>query len=305
MIHQLHDALHQQPHPSYLYLVDLLAPLPSLIREMQEILNKMREECLPWVFYHRVRIYMSGWQHNSSFPKEGLTYGSNLESSLKARLVQEQGFDADWIQSYEPAVLSFAGASAAQSPLIQCIDALLGVSHESKEATSESYLMQMRQYMPKQHRETIEWIESWPVKLHSTLCSELSSIKDASGANQLKALRNDCLAALEAFRSDHIKIVTTYVVQQMGLAKKTLMEADTNGYQELTPRHNGDMDEVDDKKEKEKEKEKTKASLAALHRLTLSDRNDADNAIVRGTGGTSLVPFLKSIRDDVRASYLP
>lgn len=169
--------------------------LASLISELENILERMYENCLPGPFYKRIRRYLAGWTNDPSLPS-GLFYGNNSESGE-----------------------FYSGASAAQSPMIQAIDIALGVDHlamkerkEEKEAAVESrvglpgaYLYEMRQYMLKSHRECLQYLqETLTIRSHIT----------KSSSHQVHAAYNNCLQSLESFRSAHIRMVSYYIVAQ-------------------------------------------------------------------------------------------
>lgn len=112
-------------------LVPELDFIAARLAKITAILQRTPEHCDPYIFYHRVRPFLTGW------PEPGLIY---------------EGV------SREPK--RFAGGSAAQSSLLQSIDAGLGVSHEDEE--SAPFLIEMRGYMPPKHRQFIELLERGP-----------------------------------------------------------------------------------------------------------------------------------------------
>ncbi|MEE2908080.1 MAG: hypothetical protein VX527_09655 [Planctomycetota bacterium] len=138
---------------------------------IRTLLNRMEERCRPRVFYDSVRPYLSGW------PKEGVIY---------------EGVDDT------PQCLF--GGSAAQSSLLQAIDAAMGVTHEDNR--SRHFLQAMRDYMPPPHRAFIEWLESGP-----------SLQVGAQQANATEAY-DRAIDALDQFRRDHMAITARYITQQ-------------------------------------------------------------------------------------------
>ena len=103
------------------------------IKGMCDSLSAMREGCHPFIFYHRVRPFLSAWKHNPTLPK-GVIY---------------EGVSNERQQYY--------GGSAAQSSLLPFLDIALGVSHQS--IKSQDFLRSMREYMPKAHREFLGYLE--------------------------------------------------------------------------------------------------------------------------------------------------
>ena len=116
-----------------MYVTGQLRKIATAVRGMVASLSTMREGCHPFIFYHRVRPFLSGWKHNPTL-KDGVLY---------------QGVTADRQQFY--------GGSAAQSSLLPFLDITLGVSHENSK--SKDFLLAMRDYMPRRHREFLLYIE--------------------------------------------------------------------------------------------------------------------------------------------------
>jgi len=123
-------------------------------------LMAMREGCHPFIFYHRVRPFLSGWKHNPTLP-HGIIY---------------EGVSNTRYQCY--------GGSAAQSSLIPLLDIGLGISHDS--IRSKDFLLAMRDYMVKSHREFLTYLEvSEPI---FTTCDEISLFIHSGGSNCMLCL---------------------------------------------------------------------------------------------------------------------
>ncbi|MDT9598871.1 PrnB family protein [Sphingosinicella rhizophila] len=110
---------------------DLTRKAQRIVDGMEPViaaLERMREWCDPYIFYHRVRIFVAGW------PAPGVVY------------------DGRWT---DPRRLT--GGSAGQSALIQAIDAVLGVVHDG--TATGKFFKEMRTYMPRRHRRFVEDVE--------------------------------------------------------------------------------------------------------------------------------------------------
>ena len=153
-------------------------------------ISRMKENCNPDVFYNVLRKYLSGWHNNEKLPY-GLLYDGVSDVPLK-----------------------YKGGSAAQSSLIQVFDAVLGIKHES------DFLMEMRYYMPKQHKKFIELIESYPL-FYNTL----------NESN--KVLFNKCVKKLNKFRGVHMGLVRDYIIKPMNKGKKQFHKGKGTGGTEL------------------------------------------------------------------------
>jgi indoleamine 2,3-dioxygenase len=164
---------------------DLLKGLEKLagsLKSMHRVLERMPEHCDPYVYYHRVRPYIHGWKNNPATPN-GLVY--------------------EGVEAYGGQGQHFRGETGAQSAIIPVMDALLGVYHEQD--VLKDYLMEMRTYMPPQHRRFIELVEE-----ESTLRERLSS----SGDQALRGLYDECVETVERFRSLHLEYAARYIFKQ-------------------------------------------------------------------------------------------
>ena len=112
-------------------LAEALEPVASGIADLTAILERTREHCDPYVFYHRVRPFLAGW------PAPGLVY-----------------------EGVDDAPQRLAGGSAAQSSLFQAIDAALGIPHEDER--TRPFLRAMRRHMPTPHRAFLEALDAAP-----------------------------------------------------------------------------------------------------------------------------------------------
>ena len=56
-----------------LYLIDNLRSCIKLFRAMVASIERMNEGCMPFIFYHRIRPFLSGWKSNPTLPN-GMVY---------------------------------------------------------------------------------------------------------------------------------------------------------------------------------------------------------------------------------------
>ncbi len=154
-------------------VADHLTALDAGIRQMSLALMRMTERCDPHIFYHRIRPYLSGW------PAPGLLYdGTGLPPQI------------------------WAGGSAAQSSLLQSVDAALGIRHEH--AHTRDFLDAMLQYMPPKHRAFVAALR------------ERSTVRTRAdgGSSALRDAYNACIAATDEFRRKHIGLTSQYIIKQ-------------------------------------------------------------------------------------------
>ncbi len=167
-----------------------LQALASAQTAMRDTLLRMKERCDPYVYYTRVRPYIHGWKNSPSLPN-GLIY--------------------DKVETYGQQPQQFRGETGAQSSIVPCLDAGLGIHHAPDPLTV--YLQEMREYMPPQHR---------------TLIHALESQTDGSGQALLPAYVHDhkqhhpelwsaycaCVDLLAQFREIHIGYADSYINRQ-------------------------------------------------------------------------------------------
>lgn len=157
-------------------VIDLLRKMQPVLASTYEALLRIEEKCDPYIFYHRVRPFLAGW------PAPGVIYEGVSDTPVM-----------------------FSGGSAAQSALIQMIDAGFGVQHSHPD--SAPFLTEMRRYMPPEHRAFLELIETRP------------SIRQFVHDHQqtypaLREIYNACLDIVDEFRKKHMEIAVRYISHQ-------------------------------------------------------------------------------------------
>lgn len=250
-----------------------LSQLAEAIRDLTVTLGKMPEFLDPYVFYHRLRPYLAGWKNMG---KEGLPNGVFYGDETEGR--------------------QYSGGSNGQSSLVQVLDILLNVEHHAlgdrqplsalqgaqsthsgptahggpKESKSSAFLIEMRNYMPREHRQFLVDLE------------QVANIRDfvlEENDQELTEAYDGALMALRDFRSKHIQIVMRYISLQ---ARKG--GSGNNDAPSTQPQEN---------QSPEPSSEKAQGS-SPKNSMGLSQSNGE-----RGTGGTLLMPFLKQSRDEV------
>ena len=155
-----------------------LKDVATALQSMLGALNRMYERCRPKTFYTEVRPFQAGSKGLECFP-DGLIYEGVDEVPKK-----------------------FSGASAAQSAVIHAFDIFLEAKHHGDDDT---FLKDMRQNMPEKHRKFLAEL------------SERPSIREyvkGSGSGELVQSYNNAIQALAYFRSEHVILVTRYIVMQ-------------------------------------------------------------------------------------------
>ncbi|CAI7677204.1 unnamed protein product [Penicillium pancosmium] len=157
----------------------------------------------------------------------------------------------------------YSGGSNAQSSLIQTFDIFLGVNHS---ATGD---------IKSAGTGYIQEMRKYMPAAHSNFLKTLSAISNireyilSSPTEQaLKESYNAAVLSLSSFRDTHIQIVSRYIIKpaRSGVPLKN---------------------------------EKVNLATASTQMKGLDDKNATG---LYGTGGTSLIPFLKQTRDDTKAA---
>ncbi len=163
-------------------------------------MKRMPEACDPYVYYHRVRPYIFGWRDNPALPG-GLVY--------------------EGVTAYAGVGQTFRGETGAQSTIVPCLDAVLGVGHAPDQL--REYLMEMRRYMPRKHVGLLEAFEAGP-----SAASRVESL-GAAAPKDLVSARNRCVETLRAFRALHLEYAATYINRQAADATGNPTDVGTGG----------------------------------------------------------------------------
>ena len=148
------------------------------VQNIRQEMGKMIERCKPNTFYVDMRPFYAGSKGLDALP-QGIVY---------------EGVDTKPRQ--------YGGANAGQSSVIYALDIALGARNHGY---GNDFINAMKSYMPQKHREFLEELEKLP------------SIRDyckVSGNQELVALFNDTIEELGRFRTEHVIIVTRYIVNQ-------------------------------------------------------------------------------------------
>jgi indoleamine 2,3-dioxygenase len=164
-------------------LVVALREMATSIEKMHGALCRMVEHCDPFIYFHRVRPYIHGWKNNPALP-QGLVY--------------------EGVDEYGGVGQFFRGETGAQSGIIPSLDGFLGVGH--KDDPLKAYLMEMRQYMPPQHRWFLEATEAGP--------STRDFVAAHASVPELVELYDQCVQWVEKFRTKHLEYAVSYIANQ-------------------------------------------------------------------------------------------
>ncbi|KAF2863662.1 Indoleamine 2,3-dioxygenase [Piedraia hortae CBS 480.64] len=230
--------------------------------ELGTILHRMNESCDPHVFYHRIRPYLAG---GKNMAQAGLPNGVVFDNGgpmNKQRHVQ------------------YSGGSNAQSSILQYFDIVLGVTHRptgtkpSTETTTQNDTS--TQTTSEKSNNFIHDMRTYMPRQHARFLTDMENsanirpyVQTHPTNRALSVAFDTSVAMLSAFRSKHLQIASRYIVIPSQIHNKQPNPRPIGPARPLTPR---------------------------------SEIISQDVASLRGTGGTSLMSFLRQARDETNES---
>lgn len=175
----------------------MLRTVSGSVERMYASLRRMPEWCDPYVYYHRVRPYIHGWKNHPDLPA-GLVY--------------------EGVAAYGGKPQQFRGETGAQSAIVPSLDAMLGIGH--REDQLRVYLLEMRRYMPPDHRAFLESLEA------------RGSVRDfvrRAGKPSLTEAYDACIDGVERFRTQHLEFAASYIFRQAQTDAKNPHAVGTGG----------------------------------------------------------------------------
>ena len=152
-------------------MIALLEATAASLNAMNKTMARMPDGCSPEVYFRKVRPYIFGFEN----------------------LIYEGCFE-DKPQNYR-------GETGAQSSIVPTMLAALGIRH--KDSLLTQHLEDMRQYMPKPHREFIRAQVS------------VRGFVMQHGAHRMSEIYNECVRELLAFRSRHFEYAVNYIEKKV------------------------------------------------------------------------------------------
>lgn len=180
-------------------LIRHLEVLVDALEHMCTTLDRMTEHCDPYIYYNRVRPYIHGWKDSPALP-QGVLYEN--------------------VTAYHGKRQYFRGETGAQSTIIPCFDAILGVIHQ--EDPMHTYLTEMRDYMPWRHRQFLQEIETGGAIREFVVAHATKEL-------QLRDHYNTCLHLLSRFRQTHLRLAAHYIQKQSQSSLANPTETGTGG----------------------------------------------------------------------------
>jgi indoleamine 2,3-dioxygenase len=178
----IEESITSSSHTDFIFAAKIsrdLKRLEGIIDELHAITQSIRDICDPHVFYWAIRPWFDG----------------SGSGTMRERWQYEGVEDSD--------ELLLCGPSGGQSGIIHALDLFLDVDHKRHEQCAGStngrgFMEQMRQYMPRQHREYLASIQSIREK--------------AQQMSMLHEPYNSAMLALKKLREAHMGIALLYIV---------------------------------------------------------------------------------------------
>ena len=155
---------------------DILNEINFSLCNMNETLERMPEQCSPDNYFRWVRPYIWGFK------------------------------DVVYEGCFENQPQTFRGETGAQSTIIPVFLAALGIRHKNSMLTQ--HLEEMRDYMPKPHR---EFLQNLLIQQDAT--SVLREM--AKNSVQLREIYNECISNIVRFRSKHFEYAMNYIYNKV------------------------------------------------------------------------------------------
>ncbi|KAG9065933.1 hypothetical protein KI688_002230 [Linnemannia hyalina] len=309
-------------------LTQELEGIRGIIEDLVSVLRRMFERCDPYVFYWKVRPYLAGWENmaEAGLP-DGVRYegvdnggykrlagGSAAQSSLIHAL--DIAFGVEHHPTGFRPNKAGASASANSSPAVPSPSPAATGAPAAVKPTN--FIQKMRFYMPGPHRSFLTHLTE--VSNIRQFVTEKAAGERTTEVENLITVYDECVHQIKVFRDVHIQMVTLYIVMQAnrgpsishgGFAHQPHAQA-----QKTEPSANGTADKSAaaangaNTSNVTGEKPSKGSSILYPQKVIfgapygLAKKQEAGNDVVRGTGGTDLIPFLRQSRDETNESKI-
>ncbi|KAG0303962.1 hypothetical protein BGZ98_006082 [Dissophora globulifera] len=325
-------------------LTQELVTIRGIIEEIVVVLRKMFERCDPYVFYWKVRPYLAGWENmaEAGLPNgvryEGvdngkyktLAGGSAAQSSLIHALDVAFGVD-HYPTGFRPKKPHHHGHKNGTTVNGEATmngqtdnfynETVSGrvspVQPEDTGAGSTNFIQKMRFYMPGPHRNFLTHLtEVANIRPYVTSLAASNRSADEE-VLKLVAAYDECIHQIKVFRDVHIQMVTLYIIMQANKGP-SISHGGFATKHSITPA-NGFSSDANTGKVANGDAAppaaaapitKKGASILYPQKIIfgaphgLAKKQEEGNDVIRGTGGTDLIPFLRQSRDETNESKI-
>jgi indoleamine 2,3-dioxygenase len=192
---------------------DQLDAISKVWDDVNANFDRMPERCDPYIYFHRVRPFIHGWQDNPALAT-GLIY--------------------EGVPDTKGAPQAFRGQTGSQSSIVPTMDALFGIRHATDPL--RAYLDELHHYRPPEHRAFIDGVRA---------CSNLRDCVRATDKPALTEVYNDCLRKLARFRTRHLEYAASYINKQSRGSCGNAVEVGTGGtpFMKYLKKHRGETEQ--------------------------------------------------------------
>lgn len=165
-------------------LADAMEQIAGAVRTAAQLLPHMKDGCDPTFFYSELRGLLAGFE--SPITLRGVAGTTSV---------------------------IMHGASGAQSALLPCVDAFLGIGHHGQHELPE-YALDRVEHMPVSHRAFLRQLRrSAPASREAIKALVANDSTSSPNTSDLLARRSLCLDALAAFRQAHLALVKSFIIR--------------------------------------------------------------------------------------------
>ncbi|KAG0024420.1 hypothetical protein BGZ80_003088 [Entomortierella chlamydospora] len=313
-------------------LVQELHGIRGIIEELVAVLRRMFERCDPYVFYWKVRPYLAGWENmaeaglpngvkyegvdNGEYKK--LAGGSAAQSSLIHALDIAFGVEHH-PTGFRPNKTGESKAGSGNTrEYVNGTSGYTSAINGTKQTTSSppsNFIQKMRFYMPGPHRNFLTHLTE-VANIRAFVINKTAETENGNRSEDVKnliAVFDECVHQIKVFRDVHIQMVTLYIVMQANRGPSISHGGFAHQPQAQTPQPeaNGDSHTAANGNGIEAPGSSTKGSSILYPQKVifgapygLAKKQEKGNNVVRGTGGTDLIPFLRQSRDETNESKI-
>ncbi|KAG0372248.1 hypothetical protein BGX24_000515 [Mortierella sp. AD032] len=305
-------------------LTQELEGIRGIIEELVAVLRRMFEKCDPYVFYWKVRPYLAGWENmaEAGLPNgvkyEGVDNGAykKLAGGSAAQSSLIHALDIAFGVEHHPTGFrpNKAGATAAGAANGTPAPATAPAPAAVSTVKPTNFIQKMRFYMPGPHRSFLTHLTE--VSNIRQFVTEKAAGKRNTEVEKLITVYDECVHQIKVFRDVHIQMVTLYIVMQANRGPSI-------SHGGFAPQHKAEVATTNETAEKSGapvasaatssgtgEKPSKGSSILYPQKVLfgapygLAKKQEAGNDVVRGTGGTDLIPFLRQSRDETNESKI-
>ncbi|KAG0333615.1 hypothetical protein BG004_000760, partial [Podila humilis] len=178
---------------------------------------------------------------------------------------------------------------------------------------SNNFIQKMRFYMPGPHRNFLTHLTD-VANIRQFVTAKATETPSTELTTQLITVFDECVHQIKVFRDVHIQMVTLYIVMQANRGPSISHGGFVHQTKPAHPDESG-HDVADEMRSANSASTKTGSTSKGSNILYpqkvifstptgLAKKQEAGNDVVRGTGGTDLIPFLRQSRDETNDSKI-